>query len=113
MGVNEVNAVWPKRNHFLEWDSDDIEGLSRGLSRVLEAYHDLGFSTFNFSCFGGPLSGKAPGMRCFLRLVNRQNMARHYRADDYYLQKLLQNEIMIQRPERFADVLRGYFPPSP
>lgn len=113
MGVNEVNAVWPKRNHFLEWDSDDIEGLSRGLSRVLEAYHDLGFSTFNFSCFGGPLSGKAPGMRCFLRLVNRQNMARHYRADDYYLQKLLQNEIMIQRPERFADLLRGYFPPSP
>jgi UDPglucose--hexose-1-phosphate uridylyltransferase len=109
MGVNEINAVWPEKTNFLEWDSGDLEGFSLGLSRVLHAYHDLGFSTFNFSCFGGPVSRHAPEFRCFFRLINRQNMAQHYRADDYYLQKLLQNEIMIQRPERLAEIMRGYF----
>lgn len=112
MGVNEINAVWPDRSHFLEWDSSDIEGLSLGLSRALRACHDLGFSTFNFSFFSGPVSHKSPELRCFLRLINRQNMARHYRADDYYLQKLLHSEIMIQRPERLAEIVRGYFPPG-
>jgi galactose-1-phosphate uridylyltransferase len=107
MGVNEINAVWPNRATFLEWDSNDIEGLSRGLSTVLRAYHDLGFSTFNFSCFGGPVTRTAPEFRCMLRLINRQNVAQHYRADDYYLQKLLQSEIMIIRPERLARLMRG------
>jgi UDPglucose--hexose-1-phosphate uridylyltransferase len=112
IGVNEVNAVWPDKTSFLEWDSGDIEGFSQGLSRVLHAYHDLGFSTFNFSCFGGPASRNTPAFRCFFRLINRQNVAQDYRADDYYLQKLLQNEIMIQRPERLAAIVRGYFRPA-
>lgn len=109
MGANEINAVWPSKSSFLEWSTSDIEGLAQGLSRVLLAYHGLGFSTFNFSCFGGPTGRRAPEFRCFLRVINRQNMAQHYRADDYYLQKLLQNEIMILRPERLAESVRGAF----
>ena len=109
MGVNEINAVWPEKTNFLEWSSKEVEGLANGLSRVLRAYHDLGFSTFNFSCFSGPVGRKTSDLRCFLRVINRQNMALHYRADDYYLQKLLQNEIMILRPERLAEIVRRYF----
>ncbi|MHC1742949.1 MAG: hypothetical protein AB9873_07950 [Syntrophobacteraceae bacterium] len=109
MGINEVNAVWPDKSNFLEWGAGDIEGLAQGLSRVLRGYHELGFSTFNFSCFSGPLGLSTTEFRCFLRVINRQNMAQHYRADDYYLQKLLQNEIMILRPERLAEILRARF----
>jgi hypothetical protein len=67
------------------------------------------FSTYNFSCFSGPVDRPSPQFRCLLRLVNRQNAIPHHRTDDYFFQKLLKNEIIIQRPEKLATFLRGYF----
>jgi galactose-1-phosphate uridylyltransferase len=106
MGVNEVNAVWPHNSHFLEWDDEDIRSMAEGVRRVLLTYHALKFSTFNFSCFSGPLKEAVPEFRCFLRLINRQNMHLHYRADDYYFQKLLKNEIIVYPPEHLASLIR-------
>ena len=109
MGMNEVNAVWRKAHDFLEWDESDVNAMAEGLSRVLSAYHAMNCSTFNFSCFCAPMDGAHPEFRCFLRLINRQNMAPNYRTDDYYFQKLLKNEIVIQLPERLARFMRAYF----
>ncbi len=109
MGVNEVNAVWPNASHFLEWDDKDIQALAEGIQRALLTYHDLKFSTFNYSCFSGPLGEATPEFRCFLRLINRQNISPHYRTDDYFLQKLLRNEIIIQQPEQLASLIRERF----
>jgi UDPglucose--hexose-1-phosphate uridylyltransferase len=109
IGVNEINAVWPKASHFLEWTDQDIQTFAEGLHRAYGTYHDLKFSTCNYSCFSGPLGQDCPEFRCFLRLINRQNMNLHYRADDYFLQKLLQNEIMIYRPERLASLMKERF----
>ncbi|MGA2403120.1 MAG: hypothetical protein ABSG91_15670 [Syntrophobacteraceae bacterium] len=106
IGVNEVNAVWPHNSHFLQWDNEDIRAMAEGVRRALLVYHDLKFSTFNFSCFSGPLEKAAPEFRCFLRLINRQNMHPHYRTDDYYLQKLLDNEIIVYPPEHLASLIR-------
>ena len=108
-GVNEVNAVWPHAPHFLDWDDTDIQAMANGVSRTLSTYHDLKFSTFNLSCFGGPLGKNAPEFRCFLRLINRQNMTPHYRTDDYYFQKLLRNEIIVHTPEHLASLIKGRF----
>jgi UDPglucose--hexose-1-phosphate uridylyltransferase len=110
IGANEVNGVWPEASHFLEWGEEDIRELANGLSRVLQAYHAMKLSTFNLSCFSGPLAHESPEFRCMLRLINRQNVAPHYRTDDYYFQKLLKNEIIINRPEHLATLIRGYFP---
>jgi galactose-1-phosphate uridylyltransferase len=109
IGSNEINGVWPGGSHFLEWRDADIRGMAEGVSRVLRAYHDMKLSTFNLSCFSGPLDGTSPEFRCMLRLVNRQNAAPHYRTDDYYFQKLLKNEIIVKRPEHLASFVRGYF----
>lgn len=109
VGVNEVNAVWTERENFLQWTDEDVRGMAEGLSRSLRAYHDLGCSTFNFSCFSGPLGRSAPEFRCMLRLINRQNLTPHHRTDDYYFQKLLRNEIIVRRPESLATLLREYF----
>jgi galactose-1-phosphate uridylyltransferase len=109
IGVNEVNAVWPDASHFLQWDDKDIEALAEGVRRTLLTYHDLKFSTFNYSCFSGPLGQSSPGFRCFLRLVNRQNITPYYRTDDYFLQKLLQNEIILYRPEHLASLVKERF----
>lgn len=108
-GVNEVNAVWPNRSNFLEWDDGDIEAMAEGVHRALLTYHELKFSTFNLSCFSGPLGVAAPEFRCFLRMINRQNMTRHYRTDDYFLQKLLKNELIIHPPEHLASLMRERF----
>ena len=108
-GANEINGVWTERSHFLEWGPEEIRQMADGLSRALCAYHDMKFSSFNFSCFSGPVDSSLPEFRCLLRLVNRQNAMPHHRTDDYYFQKLLKNEIIIQRPEKLAAFLKGYF----
>jgi UDPglucose--hexose-1-phosphate uridylyltransferase len=108
VGVNEVNAIWTEREHFLQWTEQDIRSMAEGMSRILRAYHDLGCSTFNFSCFSGPLGRSTPEFRCMMRLINRQNMMPHHRTDDYYFQKLLRNEIIVRRPEALATLFRGY-----
>lgn len=109
MGVNEVVGVYPNAPTFLDWTEAHIRATGRALSRVLIGYHALGFSTFNFSCFSGPVQGNDGTFACVLRIVNRQNVTPHYRTDDYYFQKLLKNEIMILRPEKLAEHLRGFF----
>ncbi|MHC1724760.1 MAG: hypothetical protein AB9866_01850 [Syntrophobacteraceae bacterium] len=109
LGVNEVNAVWAHASHFLEWDDKDIQAMAEGVHRALLTYHGLKFSTFNLSCFSGPLGEAAPEFRCFLRLINRQNMTLHYRTDDYFLQKLLKNELIIYAPEHLASLIRQRF----
>jgi galactose-1-phosphate uridylyltransferase len=112
LGANEVNSVWPGTSNFLDWDDTDIQTIAEGVRRVLLTYHDLKFSTFNFSCFSGPLGQAAPEFRCFLRLINRQNMHPHYRTDDYYLQKLLENEIIIYPPEDLASLIKNRSAPT-
>ncbi len=109
MGVNEILAVFSNTPSFLQWKDTHIRAAARGLSRVLSSYHALGFSTFNFSCFSGPLRQDDGSFTCVLRIIVRQNVTPHYRTDDYYFQKLLQNEIMIVRPEKLAEHMRGFF----
>ncbi|MDR3570421.1 MAG: hypothetical protein P4L43_20550 [Syntrophobacteraceae bacterium] len=106
LGANEVNGVWTRNANFLDWDEGDVEAISEGMSRMLLAYHELRFSSFNFACFSGPLGKERPEFRCLLRLINRQNMHLHYRADDFYLQKLHKDEVIIYAPEHLATLIR-------
>lgn len=109
LGTNEINGVWPERSHFLEWGEADIRGMAEGVSRVLRAYHAMKLSTFNLSCFSGPLDRASAESGCLLRLISRQNAVPHYRTDDYYFQKLLKNEIIVKRPEDLASLIRDFF----
>jgi UDPglucose--hexose-1-phosphate uridylyltransferase len=109
VGTNEINAVWPAAQSFLDWTNNDVAAMAEGLSRVLTAYHSLNCSTFNFSCFSAPMDEDHPELRCILRIINRQNMVPDYRTDDFYFQKLLRNEIIVTPPERLAALVRTYF----
>ncbi len=107
VGVNEVDAVWPDKSNFTQWGEDDVRALAEGISLTLSAYHELKFSTFNLTCFSGPLGKSLPEFRSFLRLINRQNMHPHYRTDDFYLQKLHEDEIIVTPPEQLASFIKG------
>ena len=45
----------------------------------------------------------------FLRIVCRQNVQPNYRTDDYFIQKLLGEEIMLTPPEQLAAELRDFW----
>ena len=109
-GTNEVLGIVPGRRNFLEMDKADLKGLAEGLSGVLRGYDAMGISTFNFAIYSGRLSAEDDSFRCFLRLVCRQNVYENYRTDDYFLQKLLRNELILTPPEMLASTMRAFLP---
>lgn len=111
-GTNEVLGILTGKRDFLEMDEQDLRGLAEGFSAVLRGYHSLGISTFNFSLFSGPLGAKDGAFRCQMRIISRQNVYENYRTDDYFLQKLLRNELILNTPESLASRLREAFRPS-
>lgn len=108
-GTNEVIGVLPERAHFLEMDEADVAGLSEGLVNVLHGYAGMGISTFNFAVYSGPLGKQNEAHRCYIRIISRQNVYENYRTDDYFLQKLLRNELILTPPEVLAANLQPHF----
>lgn len=106
-GTNEVIGVLPQRANFLEMDDADAAGIARGLVDVLHAYADMGVSTFNFAIYSGPLHERDDAICCFVRVISRQNLYQNYRTDDYFLQKLLRNELILTTPETLAEKVRA------
>jgi UDPglucose--hexose-1-phosphate uridylyltransferase len=112
-GHNETFVVWPGRQNFLQFTKEDIEDLSRGLSHILKLWHAMKLSSFNFACFSAPLNAPVTdthGFSCFMRIVNRQNVTPHHRTDDYFLQKMLGNELILNPPEKLAQWMKKDFP---
>ncbi len=104
-GTNEVLGILTGKRNFLEMEEEDLKGLADGLSRVLKGYDTMGHSTFNFTIYSGPLNMEEDAFRCFIRIISRQNVYENYRTDDYYLQKLLRNEVIITPPEELASMI--------
>ena len=109
MGRNEVQIIWPKKQNFSEFTEKDIKDLSEGLEKLFSYYHSKKISTFNFSILSGPLGEEAPYFRCIMKVVNRQNVVKDHRTDDYFLQKILKNELSEITPEELAKEIREVF----
>src|SRR5208283_494314 len=109
MGVNEVIAVHEAESDFISLSEEDLGDLARGISRVLAFYEGLGHLSFNYSILSvkRPLHEKSS--RCLLKMVTRQNVYPNYRNDDYFLQKLLHSEVIINLPEDLASQLKVIF----
>ncbi|MBN2054891.1 hypothetical protein JW905_08210, partial [bacterium] len=84
-----------------------LTALSMGLSTVLALYDRRGLSSFNVSLHSGSLDGGMPGCPVVTRIISRQNMASDYRNDDYFVQKMLGEELVLQPPEELAEELRA------
>ena len=109
MGMNEVIAIHERESDFGLLSDTDLMILAEGISRVLFFYESLCHLSFNYSIFSvrGPSSQKS--FRCLLKIISRQNLYPNYRNDDYFLQKLLHSELIINLPEELASGLRPYF----
>jgi galactose-1-phosphate uridylyltransferase len=108
-GSNEVLGLLPGRRHLLELDEQDVAALGDGLAAVLRGYGAMGLSTYNLAIHSGALDTTNDEIGCLVRVISRQNCYENYRADDYFLQKLLRTELVLTPPERLAERLRLTF----
>ena len=108
MGINEVIAVHERECDLGLLSEADLSDLSGGISRVLAFYESLGHLSFNFSLFSVRKSPKE-GFHCLLKIITRPNLYPNYRNDDYFLQKMLHSELIINPPEELAQKVKAYF----
>lgn len=109
MGSNEILAIHDREGDFGVLGEEDLRALAAGISAVLGCYEGLGHLSFNYALFSVRQGAAAEGWRCVFRIVNRQNLSAAYRNDDYFLQKLLQAEIIVTLPEELAPLARRSF----
>ena len=109
MGSNEIMAIHGKETDFGTLSNRDLQDLSRGISKVLLFYERLGHLSFNYALFSVRQGPRAEGSRCVFKIISRQNLYSNYRCDDYFLQKMLQTELIFNPPEELAEQLRKMF----
>jgi UDPglucose--hexose-1-phosphate uridylyltransferase len=108
-GSNEVLGVHEAGGDFAQLPDHDVQALAKGLSAVLRLYESMGYLSFNFSLYSRREVGEADGFHCLMRCITRQNPHPNYRADDFFLQKGLQTEIILNPPEELAQAARPHF----
>lgn len=109
LGNNEVMAIHKDHWDFNDLSEDDIMDLSTGISRILSYYETMGHLSYNYSLYSVRKEMGDGSFRCMLKIITRQNLYPNYRNDDYFLQKLLQSELIITPPEELAEQLRDSF----
>lgn len=108
-GFCEVRAIITKPN-FLRFTGEDIADLAEGLSAILSYYHDHGFASFNFTLYSGRLDSGNSSFLSGFQIVARPNPRPNYLSiDSWYMPLLLQQTVVLERPEALARDLRGYF----
>jgi len=109
MGSNEITAIHEKEADFGALSNGALQDLSHGISKVLLLYERLGHLSFNYALFSVRQGARAEGFRCVFKIISRQNLYPNYRNDDYFLQKMLQTELIFNPPEDLAEQLRKMF----
>lgn len=109
LGNNEIDAIHETEGDFVMMTDADLQDLGEGISKSLAFYECMGHLSFNYSLFSSRQVAGDKANRCLLKLVNRQNLYANYRNDDYFLQKMLQTELIMNLPEDLAGKLRLSF----
>ena len=109
LGNNEVMAIHDEHWDFNDLSDKDIMDLSAGIAKILSYYETMGHLSYNYSLYSVRKETGDGSFRCMLKIITRQNLYPNYRNDDYFLQKLLQSELIITPPEELAEGLRKIF----
>jgi UDPglucose--hexose-1-phosphate uridylyltransferase len=103
----EVRAFVGGISSPAELDDDLTAELAAGLARVLDAYAEMGFQSFNCAIYGAP-----PGIEGYplnLRLACRSNLKPFYRSDSTVLERLHWEGAVDLPPETAAQRIGGRF----
>lgn len=107
---DEVDAVVRGKSNFLEFEDHDWESLAQGISRVLRAYHEKGFSCFNYAIYSAPLGKKqSKYFWAGMKMTSRSGVQAYPVSDVWYSSSILLDGFVIEPPEDLAKELRPYF----
>jgi UDPglucose--hexose-1-phosphate uridylyltransferase len=109
LGNNEIMAIHEDLGDLNDLSEDDINNLSSGISKVLCHYETLGHLSYNYALYSVRKDQGDGSFRLLLKIITRQNLYPNYRNDDYFLQKLLQSELIITPPEELAEAVSKSF----
>ena len=105
IGSNDIVAIHDAEGDLGRVSVQDLRGLCEGISRVLALLERRGNLSFNFS-LSSARGAETGGFRSVFRIITRQNLYPNYRNDDYFLQKMLQSELILTLPEDLAKAAR-------
>jgi UDPglucose--hexose-1-phosphate uridylyltransferase len=101
------------RPNFLAFTTEDVRDIAEGLSAILNYYYDHGFAAFNFILYSGRMDTGNEGFLSGLQIVARPNPRPTYLSiDSWYMPLLLQQAVVLERPEALARDLKSYFSSS-
>ncbi len=109
LGNNEVMAIHEDTADLHDLSDGDLDNLAAGIASVLRYYETLGHLSYNYALYSVRQGVDDGSFRLLLKIITRQNLYANYRNDDYFLQKLLQSELIITPPEELAEQVRGHF----
>jgi galactose-1-phosphate uridylyltransferase len=109
MGSNEITAIHEQESDFAALSEEDLDTLSQGITKILLFYERLGHLSFNYALYSVREKDRTEEFRCVFKIISRQNLYPNYRNDDYFLQKMLQSELIFNLPEELAGQLRRIF----
>ena len=108
LGNNEVMAIHESLGDLDDLSGEDLSNLASGIARVLAYYETLGHLSYNYALYSVRKGRDGGSFRALIKIITRQNLYPNYRNDDYFLQKLLQSELIITPPEELAEELRHH-----
>jgi UDPglucose--hexose-1-phosphate uridylyltransferase len=109
MGSNEITAIHEREHDLGALPDADVADLCQGITKVFLLYERLGHISFNYALYSVRQREGAEGVRCIFKIISRQNLYPNYRNDDFFLQKMLQTELIFNLPEDLAGQLRTIF----
>jgi len=108
LGSNEIMGIHDSMSDLGQLMERDLRDLCDGVAKVLAFFESLDHLSFNFTLYSAR-GAETVGSRCVIKLVTRQNLYPNYRNDDYFLQKMLQTELIFNLPEELARQAQTHF----
>jgi len=94
-GFNEVFGFVEKMN---------VNDIAKSISSILSYYHSIKKNSFNFSIYYS-LKEDFP---IHFRMITRQNMAKYYRNDAMFFERLHMETILERKPEEIAKEIKKF-----
>ena len=108
-GFSEVRGVVNKPN-LAEINDEDIREISIAMGKILNYYHEEGFSSFNFAMFSDRINNSNSSLPVSFSIYARPSPREVYmNIDTWFMPFLLQECIVLEKPENLAKKLREKF----
>jgi galactose-1-phosphate uridylyltransferase len=107
-GIAEVQAVVPGRSNLLELTEEELEGIARGLSKILKFYHHESLSCFNVILLSGPLDMHLDYFDINLRVMARPGLQNISFTDAWALPYFLWDGEAVEEPEKLAERIKTF-----